>query len=230
MPGLADERLDAVGDVDVVAPVRRLEREVVGVCFIAVRSCHAMAVTRCAWAEGSSEAMLAYHDEEWGVPSHDDRHLFELLTLEGAQAGLSWSTILDKREGYRRAFADFDADGGGALRAGRRRAPARGSRHRPQPAQGRVDGRERGARSSGARPGLRRVPLGTRRRQAARRRLAVARRPAGRDRPLARALARPEAARLPLRRADRLLLVHAGGRARRTTTRSTASASRELAG
>jgi DNA-3-methyladenine glycosylase I len=53
--------------------------------------------------------MLAYHDEEWGVPSHDERHLFELLTLEGAQAGLSWSTILNKREGYRRAFARFDA-------------------------------------------------------------------------------------------------------------------------
>ena len=52
--------------------------------------------------------MLAYHDEEWGVPSHDDRHLFELLTLEGAQAGLSWSTILRKRDGYRRAFAGFD--------------------------------------------------------------------------------------------------------------------------
>ena len=52
---------------------------------------------------------LAYHDEEWGVPSHDDRHLFEMLVLEGAQAGLSWSTILNKREGYRRAFAEFDA-------------------------------------------------------------------------------------------------------------------------
>jgi DNA-3-methyladenine glycosylase I len=52
--------------------------------------------------------MLAYHDEEWGTPSHDDRHLFELLTLEGAQAGLSWSTILRKREGYRRLFAGFD--------------------------------------------------------------------------------------------------------------------------
>lgn len=52
---------------------------------------------------------LAYHDEEWGVPSHDDPHLFEMLVLEGAQAGLSWSTILNKREGYRRAFASFDA-------------------------------------------------------------------------------------------------------------------------
>ena len=51
--------------------------------------------------------MLAYHDEEWGVPSHDDVHLFEMLTLEGAQAGLSWQTILRKREGYRRAFAGF---------------------------------------------------------------------------------------------------------------------------
>ena len=67
-----------------------------------------MEVTRCEWAAGSSAAMLAYHDEEWGVPSHDDRHLFELLTLEGAQAGLSWSTILNKRDGYRRAFAGFD--------------------------------------------------------------------------------------------------------------------------
>ena len=53
--------------------------------------------------------MLEHHDAEWGVPSHDDRHLFELLTLEGAQAGLSWSTILNKREGYRRAFVGFDA-------------------------------------------------------------------------------------------------------------------------
>ena len=52
--------------------------------------------------------MVAHHDDEWGRPSHDDRHLFEMLTLEGAQAGLSWSTILRKREGYRRAFAGFD--------------------------------------------------------------------------------------------------------------------------
>jgi DNA-3-methyladenine glycosylase I len=65
---------------------------------------------RCEWAEGSDGLYLAYHDEEWGVPSHDERHLFELLTLEGAQAGLSWATILRKREGYRAAFADFDAE------------------------------------------------------------------------------------------------------------------------
>ncbi len=66
---------------------------------------------RCEWAEGSDALMLAYHDEEWGTPSRDDRHLFEMLTLEGAQAGLSWQTILNKREGYRRAFARFDPAG-----------------------------------------------------------------------------------------------------------------------
>jgi DNA-3-methyladenine glycosylase I len=63
---------------------------------------------RCEWAGKDDPLMLAYHDEEWGVPQHDDRRLFELLTLEGAQAGLSWSTILRKREGYRTAFAGFD--------------------------------------------------------------------------------------------------------------------------
>jgi DNA-3-methyladenine glycosylase I len=66
-----------------------------------------MGAQRCPWAE-SSDAMRRYHDEEWCVPSHDDRHLFEFLILEGAQAGLSWSTILNKREGYRQAFDDFD--------------------------------------------------------------------------------------------------------------------------
>lgn len=62
---------------------------------------------RCPWAE-SSAAMRLYHDSEWGVPSHDDRHLFEFLILEGAQAGLSWATVLARREHYRRAFAGFD--------------------------------------------------------------------------------------------------------------------------
>ena len=64
---------------------------------------------RCSWA-GDDPLMVAYHDDEWGVPSHDDRHLFEMLILEGAQAGLSWTTILRKREGYREAFDDFDVD------------------------------------------------------------------------------------------------------------------------
>jgi DNA-3-methyladenine glycosylase I len=61
---------------------------------------------RCSWASG--ELSIRYHDEEWGVPVHDDRTLFEFLILEGAQAGLSWSTILNKRDNYRRAFAGFD--------------------------------------------------------------------------------------------------------------------------
>jgi DNA-3-methyladenine glycosylase I len=64
---------------------------------------------RCDWAD-SSDAMRRYHDEEWGVPSHDDRHLFEMLVLEGAQAGLSWSTILNKRDNYRQAFDAFDPE------------------------------------------------------------------------------------------------------------------------
>lgn len=63
-------------------------------------------ISRCAWAV--KEEMWSYHDREWGVPVHDDQKHFEFLTLEGAQAGLSWSTILRKRDGYRRAFADFD--------------------------------------------------------------------------------------------------------------------------
>jgi len=64
---------------------------------------------KCSWAL-SSESEEKYHDEEWGVPVHDDRLLFEFLILEGAQAGLSWSTILNKREGYRKAFDQFDAN------------------------------------------------------------------------------------------------------------------------
>ena len=69
-----------------------------------------MKPNRCGWAEGSDEAMLAYHDREWGVPHHDDSALFELLTLEGAQAGLSWRTILARRDEYRRAYHDFDIE------------------------------------------------------------------------------------------------------------------------
>ena len=64
---------------------------------------------RCPWA-GDEPVYIAYHDEEWGVPSHDDGHLFEMINLEGAQAGLSWITILRKRENYRRAFVNWDAE------------------------------------------------------------------------------------------------------------------------
>ena len=67
------------------------------------------AVQRCEWSLGS-DLYIAYHDEEWGVPVHDDQTHFEFLILEGAQAGLSWSTILNKRKGYRKAFANFDVN------------------------------------------------------------------------------------------------------------------------
>ena len=63
---------------------------------------------RCQWVEGTFDAYVQYHDREWGVPVADDKVLFEFLILEGAQAGLSWSTILNRREGYRRAFSDWD--------------------------------------------------------------------------------------------------------------------------
>jgi DNA-3-methyladenine glycosylase I len=66
--------------------------------------------TRCGWGDWTDPLYLAYHDEEWGTPSRDRRHLFELLVLEGAQAGLSWTTILRKRDGYRAAFEGFEPE------------------------------------------------------------------------------------------------------------------------
>jgi DNA-3-methyladenine glycosylase I len=74
-----------------------------------VKSEHADGKVRCRWAPADDALYTTYHDKEWGVPVHDDRMLFEFLILEGAQAGLSWSTILHKRQNYRRAFARFDA-------------------------------------------------------------------------------------------------------------------------
>jgi DNA-3-methyladenine glycosylase I len=69
-----------------------------------------MTITRCHWAETADPQMQAYHDTEWGVPHHDDRALFELLTLEGAQAGLSWRTVLVRRDAYRAAYHGFDIE------------------------------------------------------------------------------------------------------------------------
>lgn len=68
------------------------------------------AITRCGWANPANPRYLAYHDEEWGVPCHDETRLFEMLNLEGAQAGLSWETILNKRDNYRAAFDGWDAE------------------------------------------------------------------------------------------------------------------------
>jgi DNA-3-methyladenine glycosylase I len=72
--------------------------------------------TRCGWGDWNDPLYLRYHDEEWGTPSRDRRHLFEMLVLEGAQAGLSWTTILRKRDGYREAFAGFDPERVAAFR------------------------------------------------------------------------------------------------------------------
>jgi DNA-3-methyladenine glycosylase I len=69
-----------------------------------------MTIVRCGWANPANPRYLAYHDEEWGVPCHDETRLFEMLNLEGAQAGLSWETILNKRESYRAAFDGWDAE------------------------------------------------------------------------------------------------------------------------
>src|SRR4051794_26106095 len=81
-------------------------RRLGGNCLIVTTICSRMGTRRCDWAR--SEAEQRYHDTEWGVPQHDDRVLFEFLLLEGAQAGLSWSTILSKRANYRAAFDGFD--------------------------------------------------------------------------------------------------------------------------
>lgn len=83
-------------------------RQPVICCSAATAIAHARRVPRCPWA--TTEPAIAYHDEEWGVPLHDDRKLFEFLILEGAQAGLSWITILKKRENYRKAFDGFRAE------------------------------------------------------------------------------------------------------------------------
>ena len=83
-------------------------RQTVICCSAAPAIAHALRVPRCPWA--TTEPSIAYHDEEWGVPLHDDRKLFEFLILEGAQAGLSWITILKKRENYRKAFDGFRAE------------------------------------------------------------------------------------------------------------------------
>ena len=111
---------------------------------------------RCPWC-GNDPLYVAYHDTEWGVPCHDERTLFEFLILEGAQAGLSWITILRKRENYRRAFDDFDPAKHRPLWRAGRGATARRRRHRPQPAQDRRHHRQRprhaGTLRTGRQPG-----------------------------------------------------------------------------
>ena len=94
-------------------------------------------IVRCAWSEGVDPAYLRYHDEEWGVPVRDDRVHFEFLVLEAAQAGLSWWTILRKREGYRASVRGLRRAKGRALHAAHGRAADAGRQHRAQPAKDR---------------------------------------------------------------------------------------------
>ena len=103
---------------------------------------------RCGWA-GSDPLYVAYHDEEWGGPLHGDDALFELLSLEGVQAGLAWITILRKREAFRAAFSGFDSPRSPSS-ARRRRAPARRCGDRPAPWQDRGGDRERARGPRGA--------------------------------------------------------------------------------
>ena len=171
-------------------------------------------VTRCEWAAGSDELMLAYHDEEWGVPSHDDRHLFEMLTLEGAQAGLSWSTILRKREGYRRAFAGFDpatVAGFGSRDVERLLADTGIVRNRLK-VESTVNNAARVLEVQDELGSLDAYLWAFVDGRADRQQLAGALRAPCRDRTLVGDHEGFEAARLPLRRADRDIRVHAVGR------------------
>ena len=93
--------------------------------------------TRCSWPQ--NDLSIRYHDEEWGVPSHDDRHLFEFLILEGAQAGLSWDTILQKRENYRAALDGFDPKIISRYDRPQATEAAEKSRNRAQSTQDRLD-------------------------------------------------------------------------------------------
>jgi len=125
-------------------------------------------MTRCVWAADADALMVRYHDEEWGRPVHEDRLLFEFLILEGAQAGLSWATILKKREAYREAFDGFDASIVARYGPRKVKQTAGECRHRAQSAQDRGGHPERQGlpgRATRVRE-LRRLPLAVRRRDA----------------------------------------------------------------
>ena len=160
---------------------------------------------------GRHELYLEYHDREWGVPSHDDRHLYEMLVLEGAQAGLSWATILHKREGYRRAFEGFEpavVARFGDRDVERLLADSGIVRNRLK-----VESAVSNARCvldvPGGRRKLCRVSLELRRWRADRRLLADASRASRRDRRVTSDEQGPQAAWVSLRRPDRLLLADA---------------------
>src|SRR5262249_5287669 len=167
--------------------------------------------TRCAWAD-RDPLYRAYHDEEWGVPLHDDRMLFEFLVLEGAQAGLSWRTILGKRPRYRQVFRRLRPPPRRTLRRRRRQASAERPRHRAQPPEGVGGHRQRPRRPrAAARSRQPRPPsVVVRGRETDPESLAHAARGAGKDRGGGSDVARSDEAGLPLRRPDDLLRADAG--------------------
>ncbi len=169
---------------------------------------------RCPWAEHAGPAELAYHDLEWGVPHHGDRALFELLSLEGAQAGLSWSIVLGRREGYRRAFAGFDPDLlatwtdeqiDGLLRDAASNSPPREDRLRSEQRQGPLRPKTGGQ-------GLRRLRLVVHRRSRPATATCLALRCPDDNGRGGGARPRPQTAGFPLCRSDHRLCLHAGGR------------------
>ena len=171
-------------------------------------------VVRCPWRLNGNELYIEYHDNEWGVPAWDDRTQFEFLILEGAQAGLSWSTILNKREGYREAFAGFDPER--IARFGKRDV----TRLMKNPGIVRNRLKIESAISNAQAPTwnssrsrqLRAAPVELRRRQADPAPLRAAQAGAGRPARIRRAQQGSEEARLPLRRQHHHLRAHAGDR------------------
>lgn len=166
---------------------------------------------RCPWA-GTDPLYITYHDTEWGVPQHDDRHLFEMLVLEGAQAGLSWITILRKREAYKTAFDNFAIETVAGYSRRKQAALLRDPGDRPQPPQNRSrhQERSRGAGHHRRARQLRCVSLAVRRWATAREPVAVAGRHPAADAGVGCAQSRPPPAWRLLCRIDHLLCLHAG--------------------
>ncbi len=185
---------------------------------------------RCPWSTGSA-LYAAYHDDEWGLPVHDDRVFFEFLVLEGAQAGLSWSTILNKREGYRAAFAGFD--------------PARVARFdartierlmaNPAIVRNRLKIAERGEQCQGVSRAaarvrhLRSICVVVCRRQAGAESSSFACGGPRTDGAVRRAVGRSAQARVPLRRVDHHVCLHAGDRSRQRSPRRLSALGRRTA-
>ena len=166
-------------------------------------------LTRCSWP--SNPLSIRYHDQEWGLPQHDDRVLFEFLILEGAQAGLSWDTVLQKRENYRAAFDGFNPQRIARYDRRKQADPAAQSGHHPQPPQNRIRGEEcegLSRRPEGIRF-LRHLHLAVRRRDTAGECMAYRSASSSPHSRIGRHEQRSQKARLQLRGLNHLLRLHA---------------------